>query len=117
MKVLVTGSRNYGDYFKVKQAIIDSGATIVVEGEANGADLLARGIAYELGLLVRPYPANWEKYGRGAGPKRNQEMLDKEHTIGEPIDLVLAFPVLGSKGTIDMMNRAKKAGIEVKVCS
>lgn len=115
MKVLVTGSRVYGDYDKVKQAIIDSGATIIVEGEASGADTLAKQAGHELGLEVREYAARWDLWGKSAGTRRNQEMLDKEHAPQDPIDLVLAFPVVGSKGTWDMVKRAEKAGIKVKV--
>ena len=113
MKVLVTGSRVYGDYDKVKDAILKSGANIVVHGNAKGADTLAKKVCLAFGLDERRYPANWDKYGLAAGPKRNQQMLDEEHKTNEPIDLVLAFPVEGSIGTYDMMERAKKAGIKV----
>jgi len=42
-------------------------------------------------------------------------MLDAEHTRQEPIDLCLAFPSPGSIGTWDMIRRAARAGIRVRV--
>lgn len=117
MKILVTGSRVYADYDKVKQAIIDSGATEVIHGNALGADTLARRACLELKIDEHRYPANWELHGRGAGPKRNQQMLDDQHTKDNPISLVLAFPVEGSIGTYDMIKRAEKADIKVKIMS
>ena len=48
---------------------------------------------------------DWKKYGKKAGPLRNQQMLEE----GKP-DLVVAFP--GGNGTADMVRRAKKANIE-----
>jgi ABC-type Fe3+-hydroxamate transport system substrate-binding protein len=52
------------------------------------------------------FPADWIKYGKSAGPKRNMEMI-----LSAKPDLVVAFP--GSKGTADMISKAKAAGIEV----
>lgn len=86
---------------------------IIIEGECEGADLLSRQVAEQLGFEVLPFPAQWARYGRAAGPIRNQQMLDE----GKP-DLVLAFHdnLIGrSKGTKDMVLRAVIAGISVKV--
>ncbi len=55
---------------------------------------------------LKAIPADWDKFGKGAGPIRNQQMIDE----GKP-DLVVAFP--GGTGTADMVKRAKKHGIEV----
>lgn len=115
MKILITGSRVYGNYGKVKEAIVNSGATIVVHGNAKGADTLAKDVCFQRGLDERRYPANWDKYGKAAGSLRNQQMIDEEHKASEPIELVIAFPVEGSIGTYDMINRAKKAGIKVEI--
>jgi len=84
--------------------------TIIVEGEAEGADLLARSVAEELGFHVEPYPANWTQYGRAAGPIRNKQMLDE----GQP-HLVIYFhdDLAKSTGTRDMVKKAKERGITV----
>lgn len=117
MKVLITGSRDwpYADKNIIRQAIIASGATIIIEGNARGADAQARAIAEERGLEVRTYPAFWKADGKAAGSMRNQRMLDQEAKKGDgPVDLVLAFPLETSVGTWDMVERAEAAGIEVR---
>lgn len=116
MKVLVTGSREWRSRTPVLRALLASKATVVIHGGARGADGYAKWNARALGIPEREYPADWDRYGRAAGPLRNQEMLDKEHLPEEPIDLVLAFPLEGSIGTWDMVKRAEQAGIAVKVC-
>ena len=111
MRVLICGSRNWTDgeaIFAALEAL--PGVHVVIEGEAPGADSLARDAAYALGIPVLPFPADWEKYGRAAGPIRNQQMLEE----GTP-DLVLAFPIGSSPGTWDMVRRAQAAGIEVRI--
>lgn len=50
--------------------------------------------------------ADWSKYGKAAGPMRNQKMLDEYKP-----DLVVALP--GGRGTADMVSRARVAGVEV----
>lgn len=83
---------------------------VVIHGGAKGADRMAKDWALEKGCDLVPFPAEWEKYGRKAGPIRNQRMLDE----GKP-DIVLAFPDKDSVGTWDMVKRAQKAGLEVLV--
>jgi len=56
--------------------------------------------------VVVPYKADWHLHGKAAGPKRNQRMLDH----GRP-KRVIAFP--GGKGTADMVDRARVAGVDV----
>ena len=54
MRVLVTGDRNYDDGGVVRTVLAklrdEDGLELVVQGEARGADLLAREAALELGL-------------------------------------------------------------------
>ena len=114
-KVLVTGSRNWWHYNVIKEAITNSGCTIVIHGGARGADTMAGRAATELGLEVRVYPADWEKWGKADGTKRNQEMIDAEHVKDDPIELCLAFPLPDSRGTVDMIRRCKRAGIETVI--
>lgn len=108
MKVIVCGGRDYRDHTVIKGVIdaLPEGA-IVIHGGAPGADKLAAKAAWERGLDVREYPAEWLKLGRSAGPIRNQQMLEVESP-----DLVIAFP--GGRGTDDMVGRALKAGVKVK---
>lgn len=112
MRVLVCGSRDWTDYEAIRREIMTLPASLnlVIHGNAVGADRAAGRAASLSGIEVASYPADWKKYGRAAGPIRNQQMLDE----GRP-DLVLAFWKNKSRGTEDMIRRARKAGIEVKV--
>jgi hypothetical protein len=107
-RILVCGGRDYHDFDRVDNVLsklLGEGDTLI-QGGARGADALAKQWAFEWHVSVEEYPADWKKYGRGAGPIRNQQMLDE----GKP-DLVVAFK--GGTGTADMVRRAKKAGIPV----
>lgn len=116
MKVLICGSRYYKNYDKILnivKSLKDNFKNIVIiEGGASGADEFAKKVAIELHIDFKEYKADWKKYGRAAGPKRNQLMLDSENP-----DLVIAFHenLQSSKGTKDMINRAKKNNIKVEV--
>lgn len=119
MKVLVTGSRDWSDkravHLALKQLPPD---TVIIHGACpTGADAMADAIAKKLGLTVRAYPADWEAEGKKAGPIRNSTMLRKEHVQGDPIQRVLAFTLdlERSRGTRDMVTKAKAKGIKVEV--
>ena len=115
MRVLCCGSRDWTDYeLIVRELSALQGVEVVLEGEAPGADTLARRAAEQLGVPVLPFPADWDRYGRAAGPLRNQQMLDKGHP-----DFVLAFSedLNTSRGTADMVARARRAGIPVRLIS
>lgn len=108
-RVLVCGGRDYADEARVFAELNDLDPDFLIEGGAGGADTLAwRWANCKLPPDRRlTISAEWDRYGKAAGPMRNQRMLDE----GKP-DLVLAFP--GGKGTADMIRRAKRAGIQVK---
>jgi hypothetical protein len=116
MKILVCGSRNWTDTSRIHLELskYPKGSTLV-HGGCRGADLEAENVAYDLEFNVKRYDADWNKYGKSAGPKRNQEMIDKEG----PFDLVLAFheDLEASKGTKDMVGRCMKYGFRVKIIS
>lgn len=109
MIVLVCGGRDFEDKELVFSVLDKIRPTFLVEGGAKGADTLAylwakKNLSHENRVTVE---AEWGKYGKAAGYKRNQKMLDdfKPH-------LVVAFP--GGSGTADMVRRAKRAGVEVR---
>lgn len=112
MKILVCGGRDFKDGWKM-HLLIDkyhNGDATIIHGGARGADLLADKYAKKRELDCLVFKADWNKYGKSAGPIRNQQMLDE----GNP-DLVIAFPTKNSVGTWDMIRRSKKAGIETVV--
>ena len=115
MRVLLCGSRHWtdGDLILRELSALQS-VEVVIEGEAPGADTHARHAAEQLGIPVLHFPADWDRHGRAAGPLRNQQMLDE----GKP-DLVLAFTdgLNTSRGTADMVARARRAGVPVRLIS
>jgi|SRR5215469_8786893 len=108
-RVLVCGGRSFKDreflFLVLDQHLARD--DVIISGAARGADRLAIEYAVMRRLACERFPADWALYGKGAGPIRNQQMLDK----GKP-DLVIAFP--GGTGTADMVARAKLAKIEVR---
>lgn len=107
-RILVCGGRDFA-WKEILYRILDDFAAdclCVIEGGATGADTLAGGWAVSRGKQLEVYPADWDRYGRSAGPRRNQQMLDE----GKP-DVVIAFP--GGRGTEGMIKLARKAGVRV----
>ena len=110
MRVLVCGSRHFHDKKRMKEVLDNYDITTIIEGEARGADTLARLYAERYGIPCLPFPAQWGKHGKAAGPIRNREML----LSGKP-ELVIAFRGPNSRGTQNMINQARKARIPVIV--
>jgi hypothetical protein len=116
MKILICGSRTWTDYAQVLEALRDltqarMAPPIVIHGAARGADLLGARAAGALGLPVEAYPADWNRYGRSAGYRRNEQMV----TMLDPTtDQVLAFSH-GSRGTQHTIDLARARGIPVTV--
>lgn len=120
-RVLVCGSRDYTDRDAIWIALdtlhATHGISVIIEGEAQGADTLAaqwwQVLGAAEGVLIERYPADWLRYGRAAEPIRNNQMLRE----GRP-DIVLAFPscpLSQSRGTTNMVEQARKAGVRVVV--
>lgn len=108
MRVLVCGSRHYSDYQRVLQHLQRLDVSLVISGGCRGADTLAIIAAKACGYPFIEYPADWKRFGRSAGPRRNAEMLE----LGNP-DFVIAFhqDLSSSKGTLDMLKRIEQAAI------
>lgn len=105
------GSRDWIDRDTIREVLsfYEDESPTIIQGEAQGADTLAAVISQGLGYRVFGYPADWVKYGKRAGLKRNLEMLDQKP------DLVLAFQKNHSRGTQHTIDNARKRGIPVKV--
>lgn len=79
--------------------------TEVVCGCANGVDNLGKLWALENNLPVKYFPAQWEVFGRAAGPVRNQEMAE----YAEALVCVHS----NTSGSLDMVRRARQLGLRV----
>lgn len=110
MRVIVCGSRGWNNRKRIARALAalppDS---VIVHGDARGADRIAAEEAGKLGLEVESHPAMWDQVGRRAGPLRNEEMA----RLGA--DHCLAFWDGRSKGTGDMIERAMRHLIPIHI--
>jgi len=110
MRLLVTGSRDWTDRQRVFDVLNRLRPTVIIEGGARGLDTIVSQLAKSWGIPIITFPADWRTYGKAAGSIRNQQMLDE----GKP-DYVVAFPLPQSKGTWDMVRRARKAGLAIEI--
>jgi hypothetical protein len=109
MRTIIAGSRGITDYEEVRKAIIDSGFIIteVVSGACpTGVDPLGERWAYLNDIPVKRFPADWDKFGKGAGPIRNREMA----RYGEA--LIACWDGV-SRGTLNMVQEARLKGLKV----
>jgi hypothetical protein len=110
MRVLVCGGRNYADWPFMCATLDDLHAatpfSVLIHGDAYGADRMAGDWASLRGIPVIAEPAKWKQYGRRAGTHRNIRMLT-EH---QP-ELVIAFA--GGVGTAHMCKIAEEANVPV----
>ena len=109
-RIVIAGCRNYTNYTEAKKyidfcinKIKNEYELIFISGKCRGADELGERYAKENGYNIEYYPAEWEKYGRSAGPLRNKKMA-------EIADYVICFWDGKSKGTKSMIEKTKKLG-------
>ena len=114
-KVIVAGGRKFNDYPLLKQKLDELFTKVckthfihIVSGTANGADKLGEQYAASSFLTIDKYPADWNKYGKSAGYKRNSLMADNA-------DALVAFWDGASRGTMHMIDLAKSKGLKVRV--
>ena len=112
MKIIVAGSREYSNkkkVFRILDFLYAANPNIeIVSGLAKGPDSYGKEWAEKNGVTVHKFPANWNKYGKSAGYRRNEEMAKFSQ-------ILLAFWDGESRGTMHMINLAKKHGLKVKV--
>jgi YspA, cpYpsA-related SLOG family len=113
-RLLVTGSRTWDDVRTIEQAlavILDrhpEGVLLVHGACARGADAIAAACAARTpGYQIEAHPADWHRYGRAAGHRRNAEM------IASGADGCAAFIRGASPGSTSAVRMATAAGIPV----
>lgn len=114
-RVIVAGGREFNDYLllastldKLLRGKLMTHDIVIVSGKARGADSLGEKYAKACGFEVAEYPADWDKYGKSAGYKRNQKM-------GENSDCTVAFWDGQSVGTKHMIDITEKSGKPLRV--
>ena len=106
MKVAIVGSRNLvvsnlGDY-------LPDGVTEIVSGGARGIDACAREYAISHGLKLTEFLPEYEKYGKAAPLKRNEQ-------IAAYADEIVAFWDGKSRGTKNVIEVGRSSGTQEKV--
>lgn len=118
LAILVTGSREL-ERTPVFEVLSARDPRMVIHGDAHGADYWAgrwakrsAGACSEVAM-----PAQWDLLGRGAGPMRNNRMIEVCKALeacGWKIE-VHAFPIRTSIGTRDCIKKARAAELHVFV--
>lgn len=112
-RVIIAGGRDFEDYTLLEQTMDRLLKNVrkdiaVVCGTARGADTLGERYAKERGFEVRYFPAEWDKYGRSAGYRRNEQMAQNA-------DALVAFWDGQSRGTKHMIDIANRYNLKVRV--
>lgn len=110
MKILVCGSRIWTSYERIAEVLGRYfPISEIIHGGCVGADAMAGDYAKATDTKCTVYPADWNRYGKAAGPIRNRLMLDQKP------NLVIAFheEIDKSKGTRDCYEEAIRRGIPV----
>lgn len=113
LRVIIAGGRNFNDYAILKSTMDKllaniAGEITVICGMARGADTLGEQYAKERGYSVCYFPADWNKYGKSAGYRRNEQMA-------QYADALVAFWDGKSRGTKHMIDMANQYGLKVRV--
>ncbi len=119
LRMIVAGSRNFGDDQRMSQVLREylgdktpERKLQFVSGTARGADSMGERFAREHGYDLKRFPAQWERYGRSAGYRRNAEMAAY---AAQETGVFFAFWDGESRGTRHMISLAKENGLEVPV--
>ena len=110
-RLIIAGGRDFNDYEALKNYVDfklsrTEDEIQIISGGARGADLLGERYAAERGYLLRRFPADWKQYGKSAGVRRNREMAKNA-------DALIAFWDKSSRGTKNMIDEARDAGLIV----
>lgn len=113
--VIIAGSQGFDNYALFKERCtqilsekIKTHNVIILAGTSYRTQNLIQKLSYEQNLIVVPFDAEWEKYGRDAGYKSNEKMI-------EIADALIAFWDGQSKFTEGLIKSAKNNGLKVKV--
>jgi hypothetical protein len=114
-KVIIAGSRGFSNYKLLKETcdklLKEKKKThnvVVISGNAKGADSLGEKYSNDEDLDLEIFPADWKKFGKSAGFRRNEQMA-------EFADALIAFWDGKSNGTKHMIDTATNKGMQIKV--
>jgi YspA, cpYpsA-related SLOG family len=104
------GSRTFTDYQRLCQVLAPDRHRIaqVITGGARGTDQLGYRWAWKHQVRHQLFRAEWERFGRSAGMRRN-------HQMAQAGDMLVAFHVNNSPGTAHMIACMRALGKPVVV--
>lgn len=119
--LLIAGSRTFNDKALLCRTAdsmlstkVEEGCAIhIVEGEARGADTLARDYAQDRGYALHKFPAQWDTLGKRAGYARNRQM--HEFIAQFPGRGCLLFWDGESRGTAHNFGLCREFGTQMRV--
>jgi len=114
LKVIIAGSRGFNDY-ELLERLVDmylqrysADQVEIVSGGARGADRLGERYAQSRGMALKVMPADWNRYGKSAGYRRNESMAQyATHCI--------VFWDSSSRGTQHMINLANQYNLALRI--
>ena len=120
-RIIIAGSRQFNDYEKMLKTLDELGIHLIntidpieiISGHAPGADTLGERFAKAYDYPLKIFPADWKKYGRAAGPIRNEQMA--KYASEADRGILIAFPIGESKGTRNMIKLAEQYGLETYI--
>ena len=120
-RIIIAGSRTFNDYQKMLLTLDRLGVHLIntidpveiISGHARGADTLGERFAKAYNYPLKIFPADWDTYGKSAGPIRNEQMA--KYASEADRGILVAFPIGESRGTRNMIEIAKRYGLEVEV--
>ena len=116
MIICVTGPRGLpaSKFFEVDDIMEDIHAKFGIDhlgvGDAFGVDYAVAEWAAFQGIPFEVFHADWNKFGKGAGPIRNRQMLEK--TKPEALIAILV-PTLPCRGTWNCIETAMELDIRI----
>lgn len=114
LRVIIAGSRDFTDY-ELLERLLDMyfqryspDQIEIVSGGARGADSLGERYAQSRGMALNVMPADWKRFGKSAGYRRNESMaIYSTHCI--------VFWDGESRGTQHMIDLANQYNLALRI--
>ena len=134
VRIIIAGSRTFNDYQYLQKFTLEVIEKVsleyeteycekltkeqikIISGRAKGADQLGERFGEEYGYQIELFPADWEKNGKEAGFIRNS-IMGNCAIADDNIGVLIAFWDGQSKGTLDMIKKAKLHRMNVYVAN
>lgn len=116
MRLAVVGSRDYPleSYWVVRYEVQLVGVRVdwdleLVSGGARGVDSMAEQVAQDFAVPITVHKADWKRYGRAAGHRRNALI------VADADEMLAFYAGAETPGTASAIRLAREKGIPVSV--